>query len=75
MKPARTGKGTGRKGKGDYASYLQFMKTQLTELLTNYGPIGGIWLDGHWDQTADLKVPPTAARELTGGTMYCMANS
>src|SRR5688572_3333387 len=48
----RTGQGTGRTGKGDYASYLNFMKTQLTELLTNYGPIAGIWFDGHWDQTA-----------------------
>ena len=48
----RTGQGTGRTGKGDYASYLKFMKAQLTELLTNYGPIGAIWLDGHWDQTA-----------------------
>jgi alpha-L-fucosidase len=47
----RTGKGTGRKGKGDYASYLQFMKNQLTELLTNYGTIAGIWFDGYWDQT------------------------
>ncbi|NTE05395.1 alpha-L-fucosidase [Agrobacterium tumefaciens] len=48
----RTGQFSGRKGKGDYASYLQFMKNQLTELLTNYGEIGGIWFDGHWDQTA-----------------------
>lgn len=47
----RTGQNSGRKGKGDYASYLQFMKNQLTELLTNYGEIGGIWFDGHWDQT------------------------
>jgi alpha-L-fucosidase len=47
----RTGQGAGRKGKGDYASYLQFMKNQLTELLTNYGTIGGIWFDGYWDQT------------------------
>jgi alpha-L-fucosidase len=47
----RTGQGTGRKGKGDYASYLQFMKNQLTELLTNYGEVAGIWFDGHWDQT------------------------
>ena len=23
---------------------------QLTELLTNYGEIGGIWFDGMWDQ-------------------------
>lgn len=48
----RTGKGTGRKGQGNYNQYFEFMKAQLTELLTNYGPIGGIWLDGHWDQTA-----------------------
>lgn len=47
----RTGKGTGRTGKTDYASYLQFMKNQLTELLTNYGDIMSIWFDGHWDQT------------------------
>lgn len=49
----KTGQKTGRVGKkGDYASYLQFMKNQLTELLTNYGKISGIWFDGHWDQTA-----------------------
>ena len=47
----RTGQGTGRQGKGNYASYLQFMKAQLTELLTNYGDIMSIWFDGHWDQT------------------------
>jgi alpha-L-fucosidase len=48
----RTGQKTGRTGTGNYASYLQFMKNQLTELLTNYGEIAGIWFDGHWDQTA-----------------------
>ena len=47
----RTGKAGGRSKKSEYASYLQFMKNQLTELLTNYGPILSIWLDGHWDQT------------------------
>lgn len=47
----RTGQNSGRKGQGDYASYLQFMKNQLTELLTNYGDILCIWFDGHWDQT------------------------
>lgn len=47
----RTGQGSGRTAKSNYASYLQFMKNQLTELLTNYGEIGGIWFDGHWDQT------------------------
>jgi alpha-L-fucosidase len=54
----KTGQGTGRTGKGDYASYLQFMKNQLTELLTNYGTIAGIWFDGHWDQT-----PPEGAAD------------
>lgn len=47
----RTGQYSGRTEKSNYASYLQFMKDQLTELLTNYGPIMSIWFDGHWDQT------------------------
>jgi alpha-L-fucosidase len=45
-----TGKGTGRTQKSDWESYIRFMKAQLTELLTNYGEISGIWFDGHWDQ-------------------------
>ena len=47
----RTGQNAGRTGKSSYASYLQFMKNQLTELLTNYGEVMSIWFDGHWDQT------------------------
>jgi len=47
----RTGQKTGRTEKSDWDSYIRFMKAQLTELLTNYGPIAGIWFDGHWDQT------------------------
>ncbi len=31
----------------DLQIYVEFMKNQITELLTNYGPIGAIWLDGH----------------------------
>ncbi|MEY3498338.1 MAG: hypothetical protein RL308_7 [Bacteroidota bacterium] len=46
----KTGKGTGRTQKSDMESYIRFMKAQLTELLTNYGKIDGIWFDGHWDQ-------------------------
>ncbi|MBI2283245.1 MAG: alpha-L-fucosidase [Bacteroidetes bacterium] len=46
----KTGKGTGRTQKSNWPSYINFMKGQLTELLTNYGEIAGIWFDGHWDQ-------------------------
>ncbi len=46
----RTGKGTGRTEKSNWENYISFMKAQLTELLTNYGEISGIWFDGHWDQ-------------------------
>jgi len=49
----RTGKGTGRTQKGKWSDYIQFMKNQLTELLTNYGKIDGIWFDGYWDQTPE----------------------
>lgn len=46
----RTGRGTGRPGKGSWSTYFDFMCSQVTELLTNYGKIGCIWFDGHWDQ-------------------------
>lgn len=47
----RTGHGTGRpKDKANWNTYYRFMNNQLTELLTNYGPIGAIWFDGVWDQ-------------------------
>lgn len=51
----RTGLNTGRDpSKQDWNSYLNFMKGQLTELLTNYGEIGAIWFDGVWDHDSDL---------------------
>ena len=46
----RTGKGIAGRGKGKWESYIKFMKGQIRELLTQYGEIGGIWFDGHWDQ-------------------------
>ena len=46
----KTGKGITGRGTGDWEDYIEFMKKQLRELLTNYGPIAGIWLDGHWDK-------------------------
>ncbi len=46
----RTGHGTGRTARSDWNHYIAFMKAQLTELLTQYGPIAGVWFDGYWDQ-------------------------
>lgn len=46
----RTGTGIKGRKEGDWKNYINFMKAQLTELLTNYGEIGGIWFDGHWDK-------------------------
>ena len=34
-------------------SYYNFMNRQITELLTNYGPIRAIWFDGWWDHEED----------------------
>ncbi len=55
----RTGQGTGRTEKGNWEDYIQFMKDQLTELLTNYGKIDGIWFDGYWDQSKEEGKPDT----------------
>ena len=55
-----TGQTTGRPDKGDFNKYLDFMDAQLTELLTNYGPIAGIWFDGWWDKKdADWRLQKT----------------
>ncbi|MDE7126079.1 MAG: alpha-L-fucosidase, partial [Muribaculaceae bacterium] len=50
----RTGNTTGKKQENaDWPHYYDFMNAQLTELLTNYGPIGAIWFDGWWDHDED----------------------
>src|ERR1700733_3033144 len=41
-----TGRTAGRPETGDWNKYLDYMDAQLTELLTNYGEIAGIWFDG-----------------------------
>ena len=35
----------------DFERYVTFMKGQLKELLTNYGPIGLLWFDGNWENS------------------------
>jgi alpha-L-fucosidase len=57
-----TGNATGRPDSGDWNRYIDFMDQQLTELLTNYGPVGGIWFDGMWDKPkADWRLEKTYA--------------
>ncbi|MEO8765305.1 MAG: alpha-L-fucosidase [Ginsengibacter sp.] len=43
----------GKPADTDWDHYIRFMKDQLTELLTNYGEIAGIWFDGEWERKAN----------------------
>ncbi|MCM2369617.1 alpha-L-fucosidase [Aporhodopirellula aestuarii] len=42
---------TANLGSPKYANYHQYMLDQTTELLTNYGPIVTLWMDGEWVNT------------------------
>jgi len=59
----RTAWDNGRPDHGDFGAYIDtYMNGQLKELLTNYGPIGGIWFDGMWDKPdADWRLGKTYA--------------
>ncbi len=49
----------------DLNRYIDFMHAQLTELLTNYGPVASIWLDGYsvpmHGPTEEFRIPETYA--------------
>lgn len=55
-----TGKSSQRPDKGEWQKYIDYMQAQLTELLTNYGDVAGIWFDGWWDKKdADWRLNET----------------
>jgi alpha-L-fucosidase len=35
----------------DFARYVDYLRGQVTELLTRYGDIGAMWFDGQWEST------------------------
>ena len=56
----RTGGDARRPDQGDWSRYLDYLDGQIRELLTGYGPIGGIWFDGWWDKPeADWRLDRT----------------
>jgi alpha-L-fucosidase len=56
----KTGKNSGRENHGEWKRYVAYYQGQIRELCTNYGEIGGIWLDGWWDRPdADWDLPAT----------------
>ncbi len=35
----------------DFERYVDYLKAQLKELVTRYGPLGILWFDGEWEST------------------------
>jgi alpha-L-fucosidase len=35
----------------DFQKYVDYLKNQVSELISNYGPLGVIWFDGEWEKT------------------------
>lgn len=53
-----------------YARYLAYMKNQIKELLTEFGPITTLWFDGRWDSS--YKTRPEIGQDLEA---YCRSLS
>ncbi|MFQ5748834.1 MAG: alpha-L-fucosidase, partial [Planctomycetota bacterium] len=37
----------------DFERYVRYLRAQVSELLTRYGPIGALWFDGEWEGSWD----------------------
>lgn len=49
-----------------WESYLHYVRSQLSELLTEYGPIDLLWFDGDWERSAE-EWDSAGLRELIKG--------
>jgi alpha-L-fucosidase len=56
--------------KAAYARYIVYLKNQVKEILTNYGPMTTIWFDGRWDQS--YRSNPEIGKEIEA---YCRSLS
>lgn len=48
----------------EWARYLDYVRGQLTELLTGYGPIDLLWFDGDWERSAAEWTAPALRRHI-----------
>jgi alpha-L-fucosidase len=53
--PRRTWETNRSKEGADFERFIQYLKNQLKELLTNYGDISVLWFDGEWESTWNNK--------------------
>lgn len=53
-----------------YARYIQYLKNQIKELLTEFGPVTTLWFDGRWDPA--YKTNPQIGKDLEA---YCRSLS
>jgi alpha-L-fucosidase len=51
--PKREWEFPGQKPGGNIDKYIEFMKAQLRELLTQYGDVATIWFDGEWEHSPE----------------------
>ena len=50
-RPRRPWESTDPKSGGNLNRYIDFMKTQLRELMTGYGDVAVVWFDGEWEHS------------------------
>ncbi|MDP9076047.1 MAG: alpha-L-fucosidase [Bacteroidota bacterium] len=57
----------------DMAKYRQYMRNQITELLTNYGKIDVLWLDWSWDKKGQRRGRGKGAKDWGSAELLKLA--